>query len=152
MPDGTHKHVGLDPVTGKPASFIGSRIPALKKPIGERRRQRLWASAHCTSIFLPKGHFAVHQLLCGLDDPERNQPESTSWARQARPAPKIGITPPSPGAGSRRASGKPGSSGAMTPLPRGTHTQAPSLPQLQAVPPTSSARPQPWSAPQCLRG
>lgn len=40
---GTHMHVGLDPIAGKPADFIGRRIPSLKDG-RERWTERLQAA------------------------------------------------------------------------------------------------------------
>ena len=65
-------HVGLDPVTGKPANFIGSRIPALKIREGKTRTQKLLAFTCvyvCVPIFLPTGHLPTHPSLCGPHDP-----------------------------------------------------------------------------------
>lgn len=39
-------HVGLHPVTGKPANFIGGSISALKSREGKKWTERLQASAH----------------------------------------------------------------------------------------------------------
>lgn len=135
-------HIGLDPVTGKPANFIGSCIPALKSQEGQTQRERLQASAPmCVSTFLPNGRSGCH--LCGLDDPKTCQAVSTPWEdsqlRRARPALEMSTHSPFPRCLLQTILPSPGSSGVITPLHRVAYTHDPTLGSF-SITPTAPAR------------
>ena len=79
QPDwGTHMHIGLDSIAGKPANFIGRYIPSLKRWKGEMDREVTGSHNACVyPSFTQQPLCLAIYLSMTWNDPERDQPVST---------------------------------------------------------------------------
>lgn len=72
-------HIGLDPIAGKPADFIGRCIPSLKRWKGEMDREVTGSHPACVyPSFTQQPLCLAISLSMTWNEPERGQPVSTS--------------------------------------------------------------------------
>lgn len=146
---GTYMHIGFDSVTGKPANFVGSRIPALKSQEGKTQRGYRHSCVYvCVLIFYLVATLSIY-LSVACRTMTHGVPATINFLGR-QPAQKGQASPRNPHVyhpSQRLPPDQP-------PLPESllgtayahdtTLRSFSIIPTAQPVPPTSSVQPQPW--------